>query len=111
MLGPNDPTIPMAETGTVALEDDDGPQRSRLLDEALAAGLSIQATLAPHVDAHLDPQTRERFEVGLARAAATSAYAGMALWALNAFTVRSEQAGGFAEALAGLGLGVLSGRP
>lgn len=110
MHGYHDPSRPNAETGIVALRDDEAPRTSELLDQALLAGASIGTTLDAHTQAHLDPEAKAWLDACVARAAAAGAYGGMALWALNAFTARSEPTGRLAEVLAGIGLGLISAR-
>lgn len=110
MHGHDDHDHPHGEP-LVKFAHDDEPRRSKLLDEALATGTSLQRTLDALTRAHLSPEDKAWLDTHIARAAATAGYAGMAAWALNAFTVDDERTGRFAEALAGIGLGVLSARP
>lgn len=96
-----------AETGIAALTDG-RPARSELLEEALAAGGMIRAVLSGATQARLDDAEIRRVDAWLGRGAAAGAYGGMALWTLNALTVKSEAAGRAAEAIAGLSLGILA---
>lgn len=103
-------TEPHAADGMVALDDGRGPATSKLLQAALGAGAAIGAALEGPTRQALDPDERRTLERTVATVAAGGAYAGMALWTLNAFTVKSERAGRLAETVAGLGLGLLSAR-
>lgn len=99
---------PITEATMRADAADDPTAPSEVMEEALAAGTMLGARMAEATRGRLDPATRERLERTVAGCAAGGAYAGMALWALNAFTVGDERTGRFAEALAGLGVGLLS---
>lgn len=96
-----------AETGIAALTDG-RPARSELLEEALAAGGMIRAVLAGATQARLGDADVRRVEAWLGRGAAAGAYGGMALWTLNALTIKNEAAGRAAEAIAGLSIGLLA---
>lgn len=103
----DDPRSQTADAGIVALAPD-GAHRSELLGDALAAGSTLASTLEGLVATRLDPDAKQRLDARVAQAAAYGAYAGMALWTLNAMTAKHEGAGRLAEAVAGLGMGVLA---
>lgn len=84
---------------------------SSTLDAGLNAGQAIAGTLAGLTQPKLTLAQRDRLHRLLAGLAARGAYAGLALWALNALTADDDSVASLSEALTGLSIGVLGAQP